>query len=511
MKFNELNLKKPILTALEKLKYEEPSPIQEKSIPVILDGRDVLGCAQTGSGKTAAFALPILNRLSEGERTGIRALILTPTRELAIQICENMKRYGQNLSLSTGAVYGGVEYEEQKEMIEEGLDILVATPGRLLDLIKQGCIKLRQVEILVIDEADRMLDMGFIKDIRALNKKLPEGRQTVMFSATMPKPIERLADNLLKNPETIMQDIVTNTVDTVNQYVYQIDEKNKLELLVSLIKSGEVKNAIVFTNTRLMAETVSKHLTKSHIRARAIHSEKNQNSRQDALLQFKNKKVQILVATEVAARGIDIKHLSHVINFEIPENAESYIHRIGRTGRAGAQGTALNFCCINEMEDMKRIEEHIGKKLPLLDSPWAMNVFTKKAKPVKRGKRNKKDEVLDITKVKNLTLDGRPKKKKKSNYQYHMERAMKEKYEEEQSPYARTGNSARGKGAQGYRGAGNKASGYKTSESRTTGSKTYGNKTAGNKTSGYKASGYKSAGKKSSYQKSSVKRTGRFS
>lgn len=484
MKFNELNLIEPILTALEKMKYEEPTPIQEKTIPVMLDGRDVLGCAQTGSGKTAAFSLPILQRLSKEESKDIRALILTPTRELALQICDNMNLYGKNLSLTSAAIYGGVDYEEQFAALEEGVDILVATPGRLLDLINQGNVRLGRIETVVLDEADRMLDMGFIKEIRSLMKKMPANRQTVMFSATMPKPIQRLADTILKDPETIMQDDVNNTVDTVEQYVYHIDACNKLALLTSLIKSGEVKHAIVFTNTRHSAEVVSKHLTKNYIRARAIHSEKNQNSRQDALLQFKNKKVQILVATEVAARGIDVKDLSHVINYEIPDNPESYIHRIGRTGRAGAEGIALNFCCIDEMDDMKRIEEQIGKTLPLLASEWSMKVFTKKAKPVKRGEK-KKDELFDISKIKDVSLDGKP-RKKKSNYQYHRERAERAKNGEDKKSYSKWGGKSSDKKefkwsnskSDGNKGKRSQGSSYK---GNAKGNKSYSRKTSSGK------------------------------
>ena len=490
MKFNELNLIEPILTSLEKMKYAEPTPIQEKTIPIMLQGRDVLGCAQTGSGKTAAFALPILQLLAKEQSEQIRALIMTPTRELAIQICDNMNQYGENLSLSAGAVYGGVDYDEQIEMLENGIDILVATPGRLLDLVNQHYVRLNEIEIVVLDEADRMLDMGFIKEIRSIMKKIPKDRQTVMFSATMPKPIERLADTIMKNQETIMQDVVTETVDTVSQYVYHVDACNKLELLTSLIKSGEVKNAIVFTNTRNSAEVVSKHLTKVYIRARAIHSEKNQNSRQDALLQFKNKKVQVLVATDVAARGLDIKELSHVFNYEIPEQPESYIHRIGRTGRAGAEGVAISFCCIDEMEDMKRIE-HIGKEIPVLDSEWSMKVFTKKAKPVKRGNQ-KKDEIFDISKVKDVSLDGKP-RKKKSNFQYHKERIDRAKRMEEDGRYS--GRSGSGKS-------------FKWEDSKK--------KNAPKAGKGYRSgnsNGRKSTtnGNKSSFRKSSGKSQGRFS
>lgn len=418
MKFNELNLIEPILKAVTELKYEEPSPIQEKTIPLLLQGHDILGCAQTGSGKTAAFALPILQKLSSKKGEGIRALVMAPTRELAMQISDNFNAYAKYLDLTIGAIYGGVSQDDQIAMVKDGVDVLVATPGRLLDLMHQGYITLEQVEMFVLDEADQMLDMGFITDIRVLAKRIPENRQTLMFSATMPKPIERLADTILNNPETVKQGLVTNAVDTVKQCVYYVDEVNKLELLTSLIKNGDVKNAIVFTNTRTGAEKVSKHLTKMAIRARAIHGEKNQNSRQDALLQFKNGKVKVLVATDIAARGIDIAKLSHVFNYDIPENAEVYIHRIGRTGRAGEEGRAISLCSIDDVDAFAAIERHIRKRIMVLKSEWPMTVLTKTEKPKRKREENLPAGEIDVRKVKDIGLDGKPVKKKKYGYRY---------------------------------------------------------------------------------------------
>ncbi|MDO5293933.1 MAG: DEAD/DEAH box helicase [bacterium] len=414
MKFTELNLIDPIVTVLEELNYVEPTPIQENTIPLALEGKDVLGCAQTGSGKTAAFALPILQKLSKEKSENIRALIMTPTRELAIQICDNIECYAKNLDVKTGSIYGGVYQDEQVKMLKNGVDVLVATPGRLLDLINQGFISLSEVEVFVLDEADQMLDMGFIVEIKKIVKMMPKSRQTLMFSATMPKPIERLADTILNNPETVMQDKVTSTVDTVSQSVYFVDKANKLTLLTSLVKNEDVKNAIVFTNTRQEAEVVSKHLLSCAVRARAIHGLKNQASRQDALLQFKNGKVKVLVATDIAARGLDISKLSHVFNYDIPDSEETYIHRIGRTGRAGEEGEAINICDIDDMDNFRAIERHIGKKITMLKSEWPMTIFQKTKKVVNKPKKQEEEPaVLDIKKVKDVSLSGKPFTKKK--------------------------------------------------------------------------------------------------
>lgn len=421
MNFNELNLNEAILKALHELKYETPTPIQEKTIPMLFEGKDVIGCAQTGSGKTAAFSLPILQKLADKKEESARALIMVPTRELAMQICENIRNYSKYLELKTIAIYGGINQEEQVAQLEQGVDIIVATPGRLLDLRKQGYVKLDKIEMLVLDEADRMLDMGFINDILFLVRECPKNCQKLMFSATMPKPIERLADRIFHEPEMVMQDEVTSTVDTVQQFVYYVDQQNKLALLASILKSQEVKKAIVFTNTRNTAELVTKHLMSLAIRSRAIHSEKSQASRQDAIIQFQKNHIKVLVATDVAARGIDINKVSHVINFDIPERgAESYIHRIGRTGRAGEEGVAINLVSIDQMDDFRAIEQHIKMTIPQLKSEWPMTIFQKKKKPAK-----KKEEVVedpfDIKKVKDVSLSGKP-VKKRSNYQYHQQR-----------------------------------------------------------------------------------------
>ncbi|BBF43501.1 ATP-dependent RNA helicase RhlE [Lachnospiraceae bacterium KM106-2] len=442
MKFKDINLMEPIQRALEEMNYEEPSPIQEKTIPLLLEGRNVLGCAQTGSGKTAAFALPILQKLSGGKKGKIRALIMEPTRELAIQTSDNFVQYAKYLDLSVCAIFGGVQQQAQINKIEQGVDILVATPGRLLDLMGQGYIKLDEIQMFVLDEADQMLDMGFISDIRKIAKEMPVKRQTLLFSATMPKPIERLADTLLENPVTVKQNIVNHTVDTVSQSVYYVDKPNKIPLLISILKSGEVKNAIVFTNTKYGADKVVKQLLKVAIRARAIHGDKGQNSRQDALLQFKNGKVQVLVATDIAARGIDVAELSHVFNYDIPKNTETYIHRIGRTGRAGLEGAAINFCNIDEMEDFHEIEYQIGKTISKVNSQWPMQIFEKKEK-VARQPRKKKvvEEEVDITKVKDVSLSGKS-VKKKSNYR---PRQDKNESGKDKSFYKKKNNYGKGK------------------------------------------------------------------
>ena len=427
MNFSELNVVEPLLLALSDLKYEVPSPIQEKTIPLVLEGHDILGCAQTGSGKTAAFALPVLQLLLKEKeqfngtkpQSCIRALVLTPTRELALQISEQTNKFAKHINLHAGAIYGGVDQSEQIEMIEQGIDILVATPGRLLDLIAQGHIKLKHVKLLVLDEADRMLDMGFINEIKTIIRQISVNRQTLMFSATMPKSVERLADSLLKNPMTIMVDEISSTVDSIEQFVYFVDEVNKLSLLTSLIKNSEVKNALVFTNKRQTADVIMKHLLKCAVRTLAIHGDKSQNARQDALLQFKNGKIKVLVATDVAARGIDITKLSHVINYDIPESPESYIHRIGRTGRAGLDGIAINLCSIDDKDNLKFIEDHIGKKMTVLESEWPMRIFQKTRNVNPKSKAS--EEVLDLTKVKDISLSGKP-INNKSKGKFHKEK-----------------------------------------------------------------------------------------
>jgi len=373
MNFSEMNLAQPILKAVAEAGYDIPSPIQEQTIPIVLTGRDVLGCAQTGTGKTAAFALPILQNLSKRGRGGkIRALVLTPTRELAVQNYESFCQYGKYTPLRCGVVFGGVGQSPQVEMLQKGVDILVATPGRLNDLIGQGYIKLEGLSVFVLDEADRMLDMGFINDVKRVLTKIPKVRQTLMFSATMPPEIEKLADTMLINPQTVKVDPVTSTVEAIDQSLYYVDTGNKKNLLAKLLMEPEVHNALVFTRTKHGADRVVSELDKKGIDAMAIHSNKSQNARQNALNAFKSGKIWVLVATDIAARGIDIVELSHVFNYDLPEEPEIYIHRIGRTGRAGHGGCSISFCSYDEKGSLKDIQKLMGKEIPVKESEWPM-------------------------------------------------------------------------------------------------------------------------------------------
>ncbi|MDO5293232.1 MAG: DEAD/DEAH box helicase [bacterium] len=399
MNFNEMNLIKPILRAVEEQGFTAPSPIQEQSIPQLLEGRDMLGCAQTGTGKTAAFALPILQHLSKSKSKNIRALIVTPTRELAIQIQENIEKYSKYTSVRSGVIFGGVGQKPQVDMLRKGVDILVATPGRLNDLVSQGVIKLNKIEIFVLDEADRMLDMGFIADIKRILKQLPAKRQTLLFSATMPKEIEKLASGMLRNPAKVKVAPVTCTADKVSQCVYYVDKKNKICLLTSLLKKEDIKNVIVFTNTKHGADKVVKLLSREGITALAIHGGKGQTARQTALKSFKEGSVNVLVATDIAARGIDVAELSHVINYDLPDVPETYIHRIGRTGRAGLTGNAINFCNFDDLQNLRDIERHIGKPIEEMESKWPMVILEKTEKQVRepRAKKVKKDDAMTKT------------------------------------------------------------------------------------------------------------------
>ena len=378
MTFSDLGLIAPILTALEEQGYERPSPIQRKAIPPALAGRDVLGCAQTGTGKTCAFAAPILQRLSESPVRGrpIRALILTPTRELAIQIDESFRDYGRHLKLRHAVIFGGVGQNPQVEALKQGVDSLTATPGRLMDLHDQGFIHLEQLEIFVLDEADRMLDMGFIHDVKKILRWLPREKQTMLFSATMPPEIAELVDSLLRDPARIAVDPVSSPVEAIRQSVYFVDKGNKTRLLAHLVDELGVKNALVFTRTKHGANKVARDLEKAGITAAAIHGNKSQTARQQALADFKAGRVRCLVATDIAARGLDIEELSHVFNYNLPEVPETYVHRIGRTGRAGRGGAAVSFCDFSEQPLLKDIEKLIGRKVPVVeDHPWPMEVF----------------------------------------------------------------------------------------------------------------------------------------
>ena len=375
MTFEDLGLCPQILAALKEEGYEKPSPIQEQAIPPALAGRDVLGCAQTGTGKTCAFAAPILQRLSNKPASGhpIRALILTPTRELAIQIGESFEHYGRHLALRCAVIFGGVGQAPQVEKLGKGVDILVATPGRLGDLYQQGFIHLNDLEIFVLDEADRMLDMGFIYDVKKILKWLPEKKQTLFFSATMPKEIAELVNSLLHHPARVAVDPVSSPVEAIRQSVYFVDRGNKTKLLSLLMDQLGVKNALVFTRTKHGANKVARDLVKAGITAAAIHGNKSQTARQQALADFKSGAIRCLVATDIAARGLDIEELSHVFNYNLPEVPETYVHRIGRTGRAGHGGTAVAFCDFSEKPLLKEIEKLIGRSIPVVeDHPYPM-------------------------------------------------------------------------------------------------------------------------------------------
>ena len=388
MTFQTLGLCAPILTALEEHGYERPSPIQEKAIPPALAGRDVLGCAQTGTGKTCAFAAPILQRLSASRVQGhpLRALILTPTRELAIQIEESFLAYGKHLPLRCAVIFGGVGQNPQVEALGRGVDILVATPGRLMDLYQQGFVKLDQLEIFVLDEADRMLDMGFIHDVRRILGWLPAQKQTLFFSATMPPEVQGLVDSLLHNPAKVAVNPISSPVEVIDQKLYYVDRGNKTRLLAALIRELDVKNALVFTRTKHGANKVAGDLVKAGISAAAIHGNKSQTARQQALADFKAGKIQCLVATDIAARGLDIEELSHVFNYNLPEVPETYVHRIGRTGRAGREGAAIAFCDFGEKPLLRDIEKLMGRTVPVVeDHPYPM-VVLEAPKKAKRGR-----------------------------------------------------------------------------------------------------------------------------
>ncbi|QKJ28316.1 DEAD/DEAH box helicase [Mucilaginibacter mali] len=394
MSFQDLNLIEPILRALKTEGYTTPTPIQAKSIPIILKQRDLLGCAQTGTGKTAAFSIPILQLLYQDkqqhkEQKTIKTLILTPTRELAIQIDESIAAYGRHTGLKHLVIFGGVSQNPQTDALKRGVDILVATPGRLLDLMNQGFIRLDHLKILVLDEADRMLDMGFVHDVKKIIAKVPKQRQTLFFSATMPPEIQQLADTILYKPEKVEVAPVSSTADTIQQTVYFVGKEDKRGLLHHLLKDKSIATVLVFTRTKHGADKVVKDLSKAGITAEAIHGNKSQNARQRALTNFKNRTTRVLVATDIAARGIDIDDLTHVINYEIPNIPETYVHRIGRTGRAGASGIAFSFCDEEEKEFLKDIHKLIAKTIPVEEEhPFPMKQLTQQERILKDLKNN---------------------------------------------------------------------------------------------------------------------------
>jgi ATP-dependent RNA helicase RhlE len=386
MKFTDLNLIEPILRSLQEEGYDTPTPIQQQSIPHSIEGRDLLACAQTGTGKTAAFAIPILQRLNDKyaaqPANHIKTLILTPTRELAIQIGDSFTAYGRHLKLRNFVVFGGVGQKPQEDALRRGVDILIATPGRLLDLMNQGFVSLQKLEIFVLDEADRMLDMGFIHDVRRVIKALPTERQTLFFSATMPPEIAKLAHDILTDPVKVAVTPVSSTVDLIDQSIFFVDKNRKKNLLLHLLETNDVKSALVFTRTKHGANRVVQDLNKAGVHAQAIHGNKSQTARQKALSDFKDGNIKVLVATDIAARGIDLEELSHVINFDLPNIPETYVHRIGRTGRAGASGVAFSFCDQEEKAYLRDIERLINKKVPVVNEhPFPLGSAPKDERP----------------------------------------------------------------------------------------------------------------------------------
>ncbi len=375
MTFQELNLIEPVLHALNKEGYATPTPIQQQAIPVLLSRRDLLGCAQTGTGKTAAFAIPILQLLHQDELykkgpSGIKALILTPTRELAAQIGESFKSYGRYLRIRHTVIFGGVGQKPQTDALRSGVDVVIATPGRLLDLWDQGFVRMPHLKFFVLDEADRMLDMGFIHDVKKVIARLPKQRQTLLFSATMPQEIASLSHSILVDPVRVEVTPVSSTAETVRQELYFVEKNNKRQLLLHLLQKSEaIESALVFTRTKHGADRVARDLSRAGVHAEAIHGNKSQNARIKALSNFKSGATRVLVATDIAARGIDIDDLSHVINFELPNVPETYVHRIGRTGRAGATGTAISFCDNEERAFLKDIQKLIARKVPVVETP----------------------------------------------------------------------------------------------------------------------------------------------
>ncbi len=370
MTFYELGIIPQILKAIEEKGYETPSPIQEQAIPLLLSGKDILGSAQTGTGKTLAFAVPILQHIVEDkirERKHKRAaLILTPTRELANQIGQSFRVYGKHTGLRHTVIYGGVSQKKQEQALRRGVDIVIATPGRLLDLLRQRVLNLNDIKYTVLDEADRMLDMGFIIDVKEILKYIPNPMQTMLFSATMPKAIEKLSKAILSDPVRISIAPVTETIDQISQHVYHVSRKQKTALLLHLIKEMQMDSILVFTRTKRGADHLEKELGKADIKAETIHGNKSQNARERALAKFKKRRTQVLVATDVASRGIDIKNLSFVVNYNLPEEAETYIHRIGRTGRAGLSGVAITFCDIQERKLLTSVERHIKQTISVV-------------------------------------------------------------------------------------------------------------------------------------------------
>lgn len=407
MTFDELGICTPIVNVLKKQGYKTPTKIQQETIPSALQGRDILGLAQTGSGKTAAFAIPTLQQLAHKKvkTHKIQSLILTPTRELALQIYESFQIYGKQLPLKSAVIFGGVNQNKQVKQLQAGVDILIATPGRLLDLMNQRFVDISQIEIFILDEADRMLDMGFIRDIHKIIKYIPKDIQTLLFSATMPKEIEGIVDTLLHEPKRVVVTPVSSTVDSIEQYVYYVDRNHKIDLLKEFMNQHKHEQVLIFTRTKRGSDKLMRDLAKRDISAKAIHGNKSQNARQIALTLFKNHEIDALIATDIASRGIDIQDLKYVINYDLPEQAESYVHRIGRTGRAGKSGLAISYCSYQEIPLLKDIEKLIKKRIKVLENiEYPMIDKTEKKKKEPQKKKVVKERREDVIK--------KPKRKK---------------------------------------------------------------------------------------------------
>lgn len=409
MRFDELQLIQPILRALEEKNYKSPTAIQERAIPIVLAGEDILGSAQTGTGKTAAFAIPIIQHLATrpvgGGKRRITALVVTPTRELAIQIGENFNAYGKYTKLKSTVIFGGVGQIGQTNELKNGVDILVATPGRLLDLINQGFISLQHVDHFVLDEADRMLDMGFIHDVKKLIALLPKKRQSLFFSATMPPKIVELSHEILKNPKKVAVNPVSSTAETIQQYLYYTNRSSKNDLLLHILKNPKLEQVLLFSRTKHGADKIVRNLHKANISSAAIHGNKGQNQRQKVLKEFKESKIRVLVATDIAARGIDIDKLQYVINYDIPNESETYVHRIGRCGRAGEQGVSISLCEPEENQFIRDIEKLIHLKIEVVKS----HPFTQTDKPMNSAE--KKAHEKEKQKLKNEFFANRNKNK----------------------------------------------------------------------------------------------------
>lgn len=464
MKFNTLEINESILKAIKEKGYEIPTPIQEAAIPPALLGNDILGCAQTGTGKTAAFLIPTIQRLKKHNPSSIRSLILTPTRELAIQIHENLREYAKHTNIKGAVIFGGVSQKPQEEIIRRGVDIVIATPGRLLDLMKQKIIQINQVEVFILDEADRMLDMGFLFDVKRIIASLPSKKQTLFFSATMPKEIKELTKTLLHNPTVVEVTPPSSTVENIQQSLYYVDKANKKFLLLDLLKKENMESVLVFTRTKSNANRLGKFLDAANIKTGIIHGNKSQTARQIALSSFKKGEIRVLVATDIAARGIDVNELGHVVNYDIPVEAEAYVHRIGRTGRAGNEGISISFADIDEVEYVKSIQKLIRLQIPVnREHKYPMMITEPSPKKKQRSRpsspRTSKPNTSSSSKDKE-TIKGKKKKFTNTNEKAPVKDATSKTDKKKKSPSPKKGDRKP----------------YQKRDERASSTKTYGNR-----------------------------------